>query len=335
MKRIEGSLAMVGKLFGAVVLLVVMCIGVQARSEQFPSRTIKIIIPFAAGGPTDVIGRPLAEQLQRILGTAVVIENRPGANGIVGSEAVANSEPDGYTLLLTTGSHIGNAVFNASKLRYDVSKDFKPVAGFYNEDGEGLLLVASKSLAARTLAEMLEAGRKKSGGLVFAHSGVGNITQLGGELLALYSGVKMLGVPFRGTGAALTEIIAGRIDFHMAGGSALLPAVKDGQVEALASTGKRRLAVLPNVPTMVESGYPEYVLFGFRGLFAPGKTPEAVIRQLYDAANRALNDPAMINILTKAGESLKAIDPETFATFLENDLNRQKKIAELLKLRSN
>ena len=304
-------------------------------ADAYPSRLIRIVVPFAAGGPMDVIARPLAEEMQRSLGVPVVVENRAGANGITGSDAVAKADPDGYTLLLTTGSHIGNAVFNSSQLRYDPMADFRPIAGIYDEKGDGLLLVVSKELKAKSLADLLQIGKTRPEGLTFAHSGIGNITQLAGELLRYLGDTKMLGVPFRGTGVALPELIAGRVDFLFGAVSAVKAAVDGGEVAAIASSGSRRSTFYPDVPTLVELGYPDFIMVGYFGLYLPAKAPETVSTKLYQTIVKAMASPTIQNVLKETGGSSNVVPGEEFVKFLGADLERQKKLVGILNLKVN
>lgn len=320
-------------LFCAVVMAGGYCGG--ARAENFPTRLIRIIVPFAAGGVMDVLGRPLADELQQRLGVSVVIENRPGANGITGSEAVAKSDPDGYTVLLTTGSLVGNAVFNPSQLRYDPLADFRPIAGFYDEKGDGLVLVASKELKAKKLADLLQIGRERPEGLTFAHAGIGNITQVAGDLLRYHTNVKMLGVPFRGTIAAVPELTAGRIDFLFGDKSALKSTIDGGQVELIATTGRSRLAAFPEIPTLLEAGYADFVLVGYLGLYVPARTPDAVVAKLHQAVVASMASAKTRSILGEAGLSNSVVPPDEFAAFLRADFAKQKKLVDVLKLKVN
>lgn len=324
--------------FAALVFCATVASGLGAiahASEKFPSRLMRIVVPFAAGGIMDIIGRPLADELQQRLGASVVIENRPGANGITGTEAVAKADPDGYTLLLTTGSFVGNAIFNPSQLRYDALADFRPIAGFYDERGDGLVLVVSKGLKAKNLADLVRIGRERSEGLSFAHAGIGNLTHVAGELLRHHTNIKMLGVPFRGTNAALPEVTAGRIDLLFGDKSVLKSAIESDQVEAIATSGRSRSAMFPDVPTLIESGYADFDLIGYFGLYAPARTPDAVREKLYEAVVAAMASAKIRNILKEAGVSNSVVPGDRFSAFLREDFDKQKKLVDILKLRVN
>lgn len=315
-----------------VAALVVTLVGLGAQSRNaeaaFPDRTIRIIVPFAPGGPIDAIARPLATTMQEIMGATVVIENRSGAGGITGSESVASAAADGYTLLMTTGSHIGNKVFNAAQVRYDPLLSFTPVAGLI--ESNGIVLIARKELPVDSVATLNAYAKSQPNGLTYGHAGIGNISFVAGELLKLQAGMPLSGIPYRGTAAALSDLIGGQVDLCFVGISGARSYIDNGQVRVIASTGPERAAVLPGVQTMREAGFPDFVVLGYIGLWAPRDTPKSVITRLYDAVKEALARPNIREMLSTFGAATEATPPEEFARFLERDFATQQRWAREL-----
>jgi tripartite-type tricarboxylate transporter receptor subunit TctC len=298
-----------------IVALVGLAIGAQNAEAAFPDRTIKIIVPFAPGGPIDAIARPLAAAMQEIMGATVVIENRSGAGGIIGSESVAAAAPDGYTLLMTTGSHIGNKLFNSAQVRYDPLQSFAPVMGLIETNG--IILVARKDIPADTISALNSYAKSRPNGLTYGHAGIGNISYIAGELL-------------KAQAAVLTDLIAGQVDLCFVGISGARGYIDGGQIKVLASTGTERTPVLTGVPTMKESGFPDFVVFGYLGLWAPRDTPKEVVARLYDSVKEALARPNMRDLFTTLGAATDPTPPDEFARFLDRDFATQQRWAREL-----
>lgn len=315
-------------LFALVVTLVGLAIGPRSAEAAFPDRTIKIIVPFAPGGPIDAIARPLALAMQEIMNATVVVENRSGAGGIIGSESVAGAAPDGYTLLMTTGSHIGNKLFNAAQVRYDPLKSFTPVAGLI--ESSGIVLVARKDIPADSIATLQSFAKTQPNGLTFGHAGIGNISYVAGELLKLQSGMPLSGIPYRGTAAVLSDLITGQVDLCFVGISGARGYIDNKQIKVIASTGAERVAILNGVPTMRESGFPDFVVLGYIGLWAPGNTPKEVVASLYEGVQKALARQSMQDLLSTFGAATQATPPDDFARFLEKDFATQQRWAREL-----
>jgi tripartite-type tricarboxylate transporter receptor subunit TctC len=311
-----------------VITAVGLVTGFQNAEAAFPDRTIKIIVPFAPGGPIDAIARPLAVAMQEIIGATVVIENRSGAGGITGSESVASAAADGYTLLMTTGSHIGNKVFNSAQVRYDPLQSFTPVAGLI--ESNGIVLIARKEIPADSVATLNAYAKSKPNGLTYGHAGIGNISYVAGELLKMQAGMPLSGIPYRGTAAALSDLIGGQVDLCFVGISGARSYIDNGQVKVIASTGAERAAVLPGVQTMREAGFPDFVVLGYIGLWAPRDTPKAVVTRLYDAVKEAMARPNIREMLATFGAATEATPPEEFARFLETDFATQQRWAREL-----
>jgi tripartite-type tricarboxylate transporter receptor subunit TctC len=310
-----------------VVTLIALAMGGNAEAA-YPDRTIRIIVPFVPGGPADAIARPVAAAMQEIMGATVVIENRSGAGGITGTEAVAGAAADGYTLLLTTGSHIGNKVFNGAQVRYDPLLSFAPVAGLIETNG--IVLVARKDIPADTIAELSAYAKSKPDGLTYGHAGIGNISYVAGELLKLQAGIPLSGIPYRGTAAVMTDLIGGQVDLCFIGIAGARGYVDNKQVKVIASTGTERVAVLPGVPTMRESGFPDFVVLGYIGVWAPRGTPKDVVTRLYDTIKEALARPNIHDLLVSFGAATEATPPDEFARFLDRDFATQQRWAKEL-----
>jgi tripartite-type tricarboxylate transporter receptor subunit TctC len=302
----------------------------RVQAQAFPDRPIRIVIPFAPGGPTDVTGRPVADLMATSLGVSVVIDNRAGAGGAIGTEAVARARPDGHTLLMTTGSHISNTALNPS-LPYDPIRDFAPITQM--TQSFGMLLVARPDLPAADLKGFVAAAKAKPGGFSYAHAGIGNITHLCAALFEKEAGIQLLAVPFRGTGPAFTELMAGRIDLGFASLTAVLNHVREGRLKTLAFTGTRRMPVLPEVPSFAELGYPGVDMFGWQGLWAPAGTPAPVVARLNQAAVEAARSPVVTRIVEDSASFVVGSSPAEFAAFQEKDLAAQKALAARLNIR--
>jgi tripartite-type tricarboxylate transporter receptor subunit TctC len=263
--------------------------------------------------------------MQEIMGATVVVENRSGAGGIIGSESVATAPPDGYTLLMTTGSHIGNKVFNSAQVRYDPLQSFTPVMGLIETNG--IILVARKDIPADSISALKSFAKSRPNGLTYGHAGIGNISYIGGELLRTQAGMPLSGIPYRGTAAVLTDLIAGQVDLCFVGISGARGYIDSGQVKVVASTGRERAPVLNGVPTMVESGFPDFVVFGYIGLWAPRDTPKEVVARLYDGVKEALARPNIRELFATLGAATDPTPPEEFARFLERDFATQQRWA--------
>ncbi|MBY0333470.1 MAG: tripartite tricarboxylate transporter substrate binding protein [Acetobacteraceae bacterium] len=297
----------------------------------WPDRPIRIIIPFAPGGPTDIVGRPLADLVSAALGVPVVVENRAGAGGAIGTEAVARARPDGHTLLLTTGSHISNSALNPA-LPYDPIRDFAPVT--QTSQSYGMLLVARPNLPARDLRGFLEMARARPpGSFTYAHAGLGNITHICAAMLESEAGIQLLAVPFRGTGPAFTELMAGRIDVGFASLTAVLAHVREGRLKPLAFTSAARVQALPDTPTFAELGLPALDIHGWQGIWAPAGTPPAVVERIAAAARDALRGPLLTRIIEDSASFVVASTPAEFAAFQERDMAVQRGYVQRLGLK--
>ncbi|MGO4303435.1 tripartite tricarboxylate transporter substrate binding protein [Cupriavidus sp. RAF12] len=283
---------------------------------NYPARPITLIVPFAAGGGTDSIARDIAKNMADRLHQPVVIDNRGGAGGALGADMVAKAKPDGYTLLFATSTFATNAAIEA-RLPYDPVKDFSPVAMI----GRGpLLVVTSKELGVKNVSQLIAAAKARPEGLNFCSAGNGSINHLAGEMFRQKVGLNMTHVPFKGSGPATVELLAGRIDVFFATVPTILSYVHAGKVPVLAVTSARRSALFPNVPTMAEAGVPGLDITTWWGVLAPANTPA----QIVDALNRAVNDAAAAEPvkarLVQEGADAVRLTPAAFGQELNKEL---------------
>jgi tripartite-type tricarboxylate transporter receptor subunit TctC len=269
----------------------------DARAAEFPSRPIKLVVPYAAGGPTDVLGRLVGEYLGRDLKQAVFVENKAGAQGAIGAEAVARSEPDGYTLFVTAASIIVLNPVLYRKLPYD-PKDFRMLALVTDLP---VVMEVHPSVPAKTVAEFVAYARQNPGKINFGSAGTGGTIHLAGEMFKQMAGIEMTHVPYKGAGPALTDLLSGNIQVMFDSLSTALPPVKSGLVRALGVSSAQRSPDLPDVPTIAESGYPEYRVSVWYGIAAPAKLPDDIAERIGASLDRALNDDAFRASLEKIG----------------------------------
>jgi len=287
-------------------------------AQTYPSRHITLIIPFAAGGSNDIVGRAIGKKLSEAWGQPVVVENRPGAGGVIGASVVAAAPPDGYTLLLVSSTFTINPAIKKS-MPFDTLKDFTPVAFIARSP---LLVTASNNLPVNSMKELLEIARSQPGKITYASSGPGSINQISAELIALSAGVKFVHIPYRGGAPALNDLLGNSIDAMFDALPVEVGQVKSGNVIGLAVTGAQRSKALPDVPTMMESGFKDYEIYNYFGLLAPPNTPKAIVKALSDATAKAVASPDVAELFEKQGMTPVGSDPETFAKMLAEDLQR-------------
>jgi tripartite-type tricarboxylate transporter receptor subunit TctC len=269
----------------------------EARAAEYPARPIKLVVPYAAGGPTDVLGRLVGEYLGRDLKQAVFVENKAGAQGAIGADAVARSEPDGYTLFVTAASIIVLNPMLYKKLPYD-PKDFRMLALVTDLP---VVMEVHPSVPAKTVAEFVAYARQNPGKINFGSAGTGGTIHLAGEMFKQIAGIEMTHVPYKGAGPALTDLLSGNIQVMFDTLSTALPPVKSGMVRALGVSSAERSPDLPEVPTIAESGYPDYRVSVWYGIAAPAKLPDDVAQKIGASLDRALNDDAFRASLEKIG----------------------------------
>jgi len=293
-----------------------------AVAQSYPSRTVKIIVPFAAGGPADNYARFLAQRLQESLGQAFVVDDRPGAGSIIGTDAAAKATPDGYTLLLMSNTHTVNETLIANK-PFQLLRDFVPVAPINYSD---LVLVAHPSLAASSTQELIKLALARPGKLNYASSGPGTPYHMAGELFKSMSGTNLVHIPYKGSSGARTDVIGGQVDLMFDAVTTMAEQVRAGKVKAIATTGKVRSEVLPNVPTLHESGVPGYEATIWLGLLAPKGTPREVVDKLNAAVSKIVAQPDVIQLWTKQGAVPMVMTPVAFEKYILEDITKWGKV---------
>jgi len=285
----------------------------------YPNRTIKMIVPYPAGGITDFLGRLVAEQLQSGLGAAVIVENKPGAGTTLGAELVARAEPDGYTLLMATSTTLAINKTLYRKLPYDPVKDFTPIALVA---AVPFALIINPSLPVKTLSEFI-AYAKSNPGLAFGSAGNGSPQHLGAEMLKTATGIDIRHVSYRGSVPAMLDVIAGHIPFMVVDLQPALPQIRDGKVRVLGVTTPKRVAAAPDIPTLAEGGLTGYELVAWQGVVAPAGLARAIVDQLAAQIGKLVADPATRDKLTKiALEPLPASTPDGFAAYIKTEVDR-------------
>jgi tripartite-type tricarboxylate transporter receptor subunit TctC len=283
-------------------------VGDPAFGQSWPSRAIRVVIPFGAGSATDIVPRIVFDQLSQQLGQPIVVENRTGAGGTLGAAAVAKADPDGYTLLAHSNAlTVSPAIY--ANLPYDTVNDFAAVAIFGTLPA---VLIISPEKGFKTIKEMVAAAKAKPGSFNYGSVGVGSGTHLSAEKLKLSAGFDAVHVPFRGGPEALTEVIAGRVDFYFCPINTALPFIREGKLVPLVTNGASRAPELPDVPTTAEAGYQNAEFPIWIGLLAPAKTPRAIVGRLNAETTKAVQVPATAERLTKAGIAPLTIDPREF-----------------------
>ncbi len=270
----------------------------NASAVDYPVRPIKLVVPYAAGGPTDVLGRLVADYLGRDLKQAVIVENKPGAQGAIGAEAVARAEPDGYTLFVAAGSIIVLNPMLYKKLSYDPVKDFRMLALVTDLP---VVMEVHPSVPAKTVAEFVAYAKQNPGKLNFGSAGTGGTIHLAGEMFKQMAGIEMTHVPYKGAGPALTDLLSGNIQVMFDSMGTALPPVKAGLLRPLGVSSTQRSPDLPDVPTIAESGYPDYAVSVWYGIVAPSKLPDEIAQKISASLDRALNDDTFRASLEKIG----------------------------------
>jgi tripartite-type tricarboxylate transporter receptor subunit TctC len=299
-----------------------------ALSQAFPDRPIRLVVPFPPGGNVDTFARVLARQVEAQLGQTIVIDNRGGANGIVGVDIVAKARPDGYTLLDTSFSFVINPSIY-KQLPYDTEKDLAAITNFAM--GLGYLLVAHPALPAHSLKELITLA--KTTPLRYSSPGIGNGQHLAGELLALRAGIPLLHVPYKGGGPAMIALLGGEVHITFTGAIVGMPHIKGGKLRALGFSGGTRLASLPDVPTIAEAGLSGFLYdSGWHGLFAPAKTPAAIVSRLHAEVVKALQEPKLRDYLVTGGYEPRADPPAEFRKIVHDDIKKYAEIVRAAKI---
>jgi tripartite-type tricarboxylate transporter receptor subunit TctC len=309
----------------AFVRHLLMAVGVMqmlaapaAMAQAWPARPVKVIVPFAAGGPADVYARFLSQRLQDALGQSFVVDNRPGAGSVIGTDAVAKSAPDGYTLLLMSNTHTVNETLIPNK-PFALMRDFVAVAPINYSD---LVLVANPAVPAASLGALISQAKARPGKFNYASSGPGTPYHMAGELFKSMAGVYLVHIPYRGSTGARTDVIGGQVDVMFDAVTTMAEQVKAGKVKALATTGKQRSDVLPDVPTMSEAGVPGYEATIWLGLMAPKGTPQPVVDRLNAAVSKIVGTPEVKQLWGKQGAVPLVMSPEAFDKYARDDIEK-------------
>ena len=295
-----------------------------AATEKWPSKPIRMIIPFTAGGPIDVVGRQLGQKLGEALGVPIVYDNRAGANGIIGIDAVAKAPADGYTMLIMTGSFAANSVLY-KKLPFDPAKDFAPITQIYRTYGN--VLVVNPDLPVKSLKELIALAQSKPEKMSFSSAGYGNLNHLNGELFNSLAQTKILHVPYKGAGPAFNEVVAKQIDMTFASTAGSAAGIKDGRVRAIAISGTQRAPILPDVPTYAELGLKGMEqVYGWGGLWFPVGTSQDKIDRIQQTVQKAMQQPDLKAQLDRLGLMTLGTTPAEFSKFVMDDMAFQAKL---------
>jgi tripartite-type tricarboxylate transporter receptor subunit TctC len=308
-----------------VVLTALLLLGATlAQAQTWPARSLRLVIPFAPGGGTDILARVIAPKLSDVLGQQVVVENKPGASSIIGSQIVVQAAPDGYTLMMVDSSIYVNPGLR-TELPYKTLKDFTPIVHMAVAP---VILVVHPSVPAQTLAELIALGKAKPESLLYGSGGNGSSPHMAGELFNIASGVPITHVPYKGTGEALSAVLAGQVPLTYSGISSVRQAVEAGRLRALALTGAQRNAALPSVPTFAESGLPSVDCSSHWGMLGPAGMPPEVVAKLNTAVNQVLADAAIKERIAALGYDVAGGAPAAYTKLLETEIEKWRKVIQ-------
>jgi tripartite-type tricarboxylate transporter receptor subunit TctC len=310
---------------GLTVAAVLAAAGGGVLAQDYPAKPVKIIVPFAAGGPADVYARFLGQRLSESLGQPFVVEDRPGAGSVIGTDAVAKSPPDGYTLLMMSNAQTVNESLIPNK-PYALLRDFAPVAPVNYSD---LVLVVHPSVQANSLADLIKLAKASPGKLNYASSGPGTPYHMAGELFKAMTGVDIVHIPYKGSSGARTDVLGGQVQMMFDAVTTMSEHAKAGQVRPLATTGKTRSSVLPNVPTMSEAGVPGYEAVIWLGIMAPRGTPPAIVAKLNAEITKIVTRPEVRADWAKQGAVPMSMTPEEFARYTADDIAKWERIVKI------
>jgi len=300
----------------ALGILLSACFGLAAQAQTYPERPIRLIAPFPAGGLVDVLARAVGDELSKSLGQPVIVENRAGAGGNIGAEAVAKSTPDGYTLLMTSAGILTANQFLYAKMPFNPDKDFVAVS---NVADMPMLVVVNPKVPAKTLGEFVALARANPGKFNFGSPGVGTTGHLGLAMFMHAANIKLTHVPYKGAAPAITDLLAGQIDGVVDNPPTVLPHIQAGKLRPLAVAAKQRMPLLPDLPTAAEAGVPNYEAYSWFGVVAPAGTPAAIVARLHKEIAAALAKPALRERFAKSGARLLGNTPDEFAKQIRDD----------------
>ena len=303
--------------------MLTLCLG-QAWAQAYPVKPIRMVVPYAAGGAADITARVLGQKMSESLGVPIVVDNKPGANGMIGTDAVAKAAPDGYTLLMDASGPLVVNPAMYTKVPYDPVKDLIPISQVTTFQ---YVLVVPAASPINSVAELVAAAKAKPGALSYGSTGVGGGGHLAGEMLGLMTGTKLTHVPYKGSAPALADLLGGQLSFTFDTVITSVPQVKAGKLRAYAVSGPKRSTSFPQVPTMSELGYKSFDITQFQGLLAPAKTDPAIIARLHQEVVKALKSPEVIQRLeTEGGNELVGSSPSEFASQIKSDLALYRKL---------
>jgi tripartite-type tricarboxylate transporter receptor subunit TctC len=305
------------------VLAIAALLGaLPSRAQDYPSRTIRFIVPFGAGGPTDVFTRAIAEELRKELNQPYMLDNRPGAGTIIGTAEAARAAPDGYTLLMVSATQTTVETLSPNK-PYKLMRDFVPVAALMNSE---LVMVVHPSVPANNLAEFIALAKAKPGTLNYASSGIGSNYHMAAELVKNLAGIDIVHVPYKGSTGARNDIIAGQVDMMFDSVPTMAPMIETGRVKPLGTSGRVRSSALPNVPTLAEAGIPGYEATIWLGVMAPAGTPQAIVDRLNTEIGKILARPDIAAAWRAQGANPMIMKPDAFGGYMQSEIERWAKV---------
>ncbi|MEK6594283.1 MAG: tripartite tricarboxylate transporter substrate binding protein [Pseudomonadota bacterium] len=297
-----------------------------AAAQNYPAKPVRFVVPFAPGGSTDTLARSMGSKLSELLGQQVVIDNRPGANGDIGTGIVARAVPDGYTVVLGYIANFGIGPSLYDKMPYDPVKDFAPIT---QVAGASNILVIHPSVPAKNFKEFIAYAKANPKKVTFASASVASVGHLTGELLNDLAGIDMVHVPYKGSGQAISDLVGGHIKVMISGMASTLPHVKSGKLRGIATTGARRTPATPDLPTIAESGFPGFEASSWFGVLAPAGTPKPVVARLNKDVIKALQDPAVAKRLADVGFEITTGTPEQFAAYIQSEIKKWAKVVKI------
>ena len=309
------------RLIAAFALLLALAVG--AAGDDYPNRPVRLIIPFPPGGSNDVVGRLIAKVLSEKLGQQVFVDNRGGAGGVIGTDALSKSTPDGYTIGIVSIAHAVNTALH--KLEYDPIKSFEPVSILATGPN---VLVVNPDLPVKSVAELVALAKQKPGELNYASAGIGSFQHLGGELFKLWAGVDIVHVPYKGGGPAMQDVVAGHIKIMFSSLIQTTPLIKSGHLRPLGVGGTKRSPVLPDVPTIAEAGVPGYAANNWWGILAPAGTPKPVVEKLYQNIQLALKSPEIQQQFAREGAETVTMTSAEFEDFIKAEIVKWGRVAK-------
>lgn len=312
--------------------LLILLAPVAATAQDFPTKPIKLIVPFPPGGPNDIIARAVGQRMSELAGQPVTIDNRGGAGGVLGTDAVAKAEPDGYTIAITSAGALAISVSLQEKLPYDSTKDLKPITLVAKVPE---MLVVATGVPAKDMKELVALAKSKPGKLNFASSGPGSMPHLAGELFKMRAGIDIVHVPYRGAAPAVNDLLAQQVEMVFLDLPILLPQVQAGKLKPIAVGAKERAPSAKDVPTTAEAGFPQIEAENWYGMVAPAGTPPAIVAKLNKLASEAMQDASVKEKLLSQGATLSPTTPDAFAAYIRSEIDKWGKVVQAAGIKVN